>query len=171
MRVLGFAVVLLFSSLAQAADPPNILFCIADDASWAHVGAYGCSWVRTPGFDRVAREGVLFTNAYTPNAKCAPSRACILTGRNPWQLKAAANHIPFFPAEFKTYAEFEAALEACTTLAESPLVLMASSASPGPRAMVSPPSAWRADCTAAAAPAKARPSGNIATIAPKTAHV
>ncbi len=84
---------------------PNILFCIADDASWAHMGAYGCSWVRTPGFDRVAHEGVLFTNAYTPNAKCAPSRSCILTGRNSWQLEAAANHWCYFPAKFKTYAE------------------------------------------------------------------
>ena len=84
---------------------PNILFCIADDASYPHMGAYGCSWVKTPGFDRVAREGVLFTHAYTPNAKCAPSRSCILTGRNSWQLEAAANHWCYFPAKFKTYAE------------------------------------------------------------------
>lgn len=84
---------------------PNILFCIADDASFPHMGAYGCSWVKTPGFDRVAREGLLFTNAYTPNAKCAPSRACILTGRNSWQLKQAGNHMAFFPPEFKTYVE------------------------------------------------------------------
>lgn len=69
------------------------------------MSAYGCRWVRTPAFDRVAREGVLFTNAYTPNAKCAPSRACILTGRNSWQLEAAANHWCHFPAKFKTYAE------------------------------------------------------------------
>jgi N-sulfoglucosamine sulfohydrolase len=94
--------------VARATDKqarPNILFCIADDASWAHMGAYGCSWVQTPGFDRVAREGVLFTNAYTPNAKCAPSRSCILTGRNSWQLEAAANHWCYFPAKFRTYAE------------------------------------------------------------------
>ena len=84
---------------------PNILFCIADDASYPHMGAYGCSWVKTPGFDRVARDGVLFRNAYTPNAKCAPSRACILTGRNSWQLEEAANHFPFFPAKFRTYPE------------------------------------------------------------------
>ncbi|RME93808.1 MAG: heparan N-sulfatase [Verrucomicrobia bacterium] len=84
---------------------PNILFAIADDASWWTMGAYGCTWVRTPGFDRVAREGLLFTRAYTPNAKCAPSRACILTGRNSWQLEAACNHVPFFPPQFKTYAE------------------------------------------------------------------
>ncbi len=84
---------------------PNILFCIADDASWPYCGAYGCEWVETPAFDRVAREGLLFTNAYTPNAKCAPSRACILTGRNSWQLKEAGNHWCYFPAEFKTYCE------------------------------------------------------------------
>lgn len=89
----------------ESGERPNILFCIADDASYPHMGAYGCRWVRTPGFDRVAREGLLFRRAYTPNAKCAPSRACILTGRNSWQLKAACNHVPFFPPEFKTYAE------------------------------------------------------------------
>ncbi len=90
---------------SPAAERPNILLAIADDASYPHMGAYGCPWVRTPAFDRVAREGLLFTRAYTPNAKCAPSRACILTGRNSWQLKAACNHIPYFPAEFPTYAE------------------------------------------------------------------
>ncbi len=91
---------------ADEAEPrPNILFCIADDASWPYCGAYGCAWVDTPNFDRVAREGLLFTNAFTPNAKCAPSRACILTGRNSWQLKEAGNHWCYFPAEFKTYCE------------------------------------------------------------------
>ncbi len=87
------------------AQRPNILFCIADDASYPLMGAYGCNWVKTPGFDRVAREGLLFRRAYTPNAKCAPSRSCILTGRNSWQLKAGCNHIPYFPHEFMTYAE------------------------------------------------------------------
>ncbi len=86
-------------------SPPNILFCIADDASQPHWGAYGCQWVKTPAFDRVAREGLLFSNAWTPNAKCAPSRACILTGRNTWQLEEACNHMPHFPAKFKTYVE------------------------------------------------------------------
>ena len=90
---------------AKKAKRPNILICIADDQSYPHTGAYGTEWIRTPAFDRVAREGILFTNAYTPNAKCAPSRSCLLTGRNSWQLEEAANHAPFFPAKFKTYAE------------------------------------------------------------------
>ncbi len=93
------------SSEEATSNRPNILFCIADDASFPHMGAYGCSWVSTPGFDRVAREGLLFTRAYTPNAKCAPSRSCILTGRNSWQLEEAVNHWPHFPAKFTTYAE------------------------------------------------------------------
>lgn len=84
---------------------PNFLFAIADDASFPHMGAYGTDWVVTPAFDRVAKEGILFTRAYTPNAKCAPSRSTILTGRNSWQLEEAANHVPFFPEKFGSFVE------------------------------------------------------------------
>ena len=84
---------------------PNILFVIADDASFPHMGAYGTSWVKTPAFDRIAAGGILFTNAYTPNAKCSPSRSAILTGRNSWQLEEAANHVPFFPEKFMSFIE------------------------------------------------------------------
>ena len=91
--------------VADAADRPNILLAIADDWSYGHASAYGSRWVKTPGFDRLARQGLLFRRAYTPNAKCAPSRACLLTGRNSWQLEEAANHICFFPRKFTTYAE------------------------------------------------------------------
>jgi arylsulfatase A-like enzyme len=61
--------------------------------------------VKTPGFDRIAREGVLLTNAYTSNPKCAPSRASMLTGRNTWQLKEAVNHFSVFPGDFPTFPE------------------------------------------------------------------
>lgn len=87
----------------ENAEPVNILFCIADDAG--HMGAYGASWVKTPSFDRIAAEGILFENAYTCNAKSAPSRASVVTGRNSWQLKQAANHWADFPSEFKSYPE------------------------------------------------------------------
>ncbi len=89
----------------QKQQRPNILFCIADDASYHHFSANGCPWVSTPAFDRVAKEGVLFSNCYTPNAKSAPSRACVLTGRNSWQLKEAGNHVTNFPAEFMGISE------------------------------------------------------------------
>ncbi|WP_211483218.1 sulfatase family protein [Fodinibius roseus] len=89
----------------QSTDKPNILFAIADDASYPHMGAYGADWVDTPAFDRVAEQGILFTRAYVPNPKCAPSRSIILTGRNSWQLEEAANHWPDFPQKFKVYTE------------------------------------------------------------------
>ncbi|GAB2769099.1 sulfatase [Rhabdobacter roseus] len=99
----------LFSFLSTPEVPrPNILVIVADDAG-LDMSAYGRSWVSTPAFDRIAREGVLFNRAYTPNAKCAPSRSCLLTGRNSWQLDAAANHVIYFPTKFKTYAEALAA--------------------------------------------------------------
>jgi arylsulfatase A-like enzyme len=106
--IISFTVLSVFPSCQSVLEkklPPNILFAIADDASFPHMGAYGCTWVKTPAFDRIANQGILFNNAYTPNAKCSPSRACILTGRNTWQLEEAANHVPFFPVKFKTYAE------------------------------------------------------------------
>ena len=78
---------------------PNILICIADDAG--HMGK-NHPWVKTPAFDRVANQGIRFSNAYTPNAKCAPSRASLLTARNSWQLKEAANHWNNFSAEFNS---------------------------------------------------------------------
>ncbi len=83
---------------------PNILYIVADDAG-LDMSAYGRKWVNTPAFDRIAKDGILFKNAYTPNAKCAPSRSCMLTGRNPWALDAAMNHMIFFPNYFKTYPE------------------------------------------------------------------
>jgi len=98
--VLGFA----FSTYAQN-KKPNILFCIADDASYQHFGANGCKWIKTPNFDRIAKEGLLFKNAYTPNAKCAPSRANILMGRNSWQLEELGNHLAYWPGRYKTVWE------------------------------------------------------------------
>ena len=100
-----FLLLLAAASLLRAAENrPNILFAIADD--WgAHAGAYGTTWVKTPAFDRIAREGVLFTHAYTPVAKCAPSRAIVLTGRHAWQNEEAGNHMAFFPAKLKSWPE------------------------------------------------------------------
>jgi N-sulfoglucosamine sulfohydrolase len=92
-------------STSKEVKPVNILFCISDDQSFPHASAYGCTWVNTPAFDRVASEGLLFTNAFTPNSKCSPSRSALITGRNPWQLEEAANHQPIFPSKFKSYAE------------------------------------------------------------------
>ena len=104
----GVAACLLLALLAGTAiaqDRPNVLIAIADDWSYGHASVLGAAWVDTPSFDRIAREGVLFTRAYTPNAKCAPSRAALLTGRNSWQLEAAANHLAVFPPKFGGWME------------------------------------------------------------------
>ena len=104
--LLPVSICLLLSWFASGdTKRPNILFAIADDWSFGHAGAYGCQWVDTPNFDRIAREGILFSRAYTPNAKCAPSRAIILTGRYSWQLEEAGNHMALFPAKFGGYVE------------------------------------------------------------------
>jgi arylsulfatase A-like enzyme len=105
--VLGCLVFVAVGSSARAAsaDRPNILFIIFDDWGWQHAGAYGCTWVKTPNFDRVACEGVLFKHAFTSNPKCSPCRASILTGRNSWQLKEAVSHNGYFPAGFEVYPD------------------------------------------------------------------
>jgi arylsulfatase A-like enzyme len=90
---------------AAEAPRPNILFIIFDDWGWQHAGAYGCTWVNTPNFDRVAREGVLFKNCFTSNPKCSPCRATILTGRNSWQLEEATCHNGLFPSKFAVYPD------------------------------------------------------------------
>ena len=79
---------LLLSVESGFADqPPNILFAISDDQSWFSCGAYGDPVTRTPAFDRIAREGALFTHAFCGSPSCAPSRSSLLTGRNIWELE------------------------------------------------------------------------------------
>ncbi|QBG49251.1 heparan N-sulfatase [Verrucomicrobia bacterium S94] len=85
------------------AGRPNILFVCADDMS--HASCYGHQFVSTPHFDSIAEEGLKFTRMYTPSSKCAPSRAVMLTGRNPWQLEGAANHKPVWPDKFISFVE------------------------------------------------------------------
>jgi arylsulfatase A-like enzyme len=65
---------------AQSARP-NVVFVLLDDVRWDDLGAMGHPWVKTPNFDRVAREGALFRNAFAATPLCSPSRASILTGQ------------------------------------------------------------------------------------------
>jgi arylsulfatase len=68
---------------ASAADKPNIIFILADDLGWRDLGCYGQTKIRTPHIDRLAAEGMRFTQAYAGNAVCAPSRCCLMTGKHP----------------------------------------------------------------------------------------
>jgi N-sulfoglucosamine sulfohydrolase len=67
---------------------------MADAASGRCGEAGGCTGVKTPLIDRPAGRGLSFDHAYPPTSQCAPSRAALLAGRNPWQREAAANHQP-----------------------------------------------------------------------------
>ena len=89
----------------QASRPPNVLLCISDDQSWLHTGAGGDAVVRTPGFDRVAREGVRFTHAFCDAPTCGPSRSALVTGQPIWRLEEAGNIHSTLPAKFGTYTE------------------------------------------------------------------
>lgn len=82
---------------------PNILFFITDDQSWPHTSISGEKLVHTPGFDRVASEGILFTNAFVPAPSCAPCRASILTGRYPWQLEEGAQLFGGIPRKYTLF--------------------------------------------------------------------
>jgi arylsulfatase A-like enzyme len=85
-------IILVFPACRQETlQKPNILFAIADDWGWPHAGVYGDPVVQTPTFDRVAREGVLFNNAYVSSPSCTPSRNAILTGQYHWRLGPGAN--------------------------------------------------------------------------------
>lgn len=79
---------------------PNILFVISDDQSYPHASAYGSEFIETPAFDTIAKEGVLFTNAFSASPGCSPSRAAILTGKYPWELGEAGTHASLFPDTF-----------------------------------------------------------------------
>ncbi len=89
----------------QKPSKPNILFVVSDDQSYPHASAYGYKAVSTPNFDRVAREGVLFTKAYVASPGCSPSRAAILTGRNDWQIEEAGTHGSSFPSKYAVYPQ------------------------------------------------------------------
>ena len=61
---------------------PNVVFLLADDLGWADLGCYGSALHETPRLDRLAEQGVRFTNAYAAAALCSPTRASILSGRS-----------------------------------------------------------------------------------------
>src|SRR4051795_5850676 len=79
------------ATAAEEKVRPNIFLAIADDWGWPHAGAYGDPVVKTPTFDRTAREGVLFANAFVSSPSCTPSRAALLTGQYHWRLEESAN--------------------------------------------------------------------------------
>jgi len=91
------------NSAPQQTSRPNILLCVSDDHSWRHFGAYGDLAVKSPAFDRVAREGVLFQRAYTACPSCTASRSAILTGQPIWRLEEGSVFGCTLPRKFDVF--------------------------------------------------------------------
>ncbi len=83
MRFLLALLLIVFTSFASAADKPNFVIILADDLGYGDLGCYGHPSIRTPNLDRMAAEGVRFTDFYVAAEVCTPSRAALLTGRYP----------------------------------------------------------------------------------------
>ncbi|MCB1094007.1 MAG: sulfatase [Verrucomicrobiae bacterium] len=83
----------LAGSVSAGPDRPNIVFILIDDLGWMDLGVQGNQAVHTPHIDKLAGEGMRFTNAYSAAPVCSPTRAAILTGQSPARL-AFTNHAP-----------------------------------------------------------------------------
>jgi arylsulfatase A-like enzyme len=81
-----FAIGLQFTaSAADSARPPNVILIVADDVGYGDLGCYGATKVKTPNLDRLAKEGMRFTDAHSPAAVCTPTRYSIMTGQYAWR--------------------------------------------------------------------------------------
>lgn len=83
------------SKKANRHKPPNIVFIMSDDHAYQAISAYSDKLIETPNIDRIAKEGMLFTNASVTNSICAPSRAVILTGKHSHINGKIDNQSPF----------------------------------------------------------------------------
>jgi arylsulfatase A-like enzyme len=84
IAVLTFLLAAVFSN-AAAQSRPNVVLIYADDLGYGDVSAYGATRLKTPHIDRIAREGLRFTDAHSPAATCTPSRYAMLTGEYAWR--------------------------------------------------------------------------------------
>lgn len=89
LSVFILTVVFLTANGAQrpafGAERPNIIFILADDVGYGDLGCYGATKIRTPHLDRVAREGIRFTDAHSPSSVCTPTRYALMTGQYAWR--------------------------------------------------------------------------------------
>jgi arylsulfatase A len=88
--------ILPWASIALAANPPkpNVVIILCDDLGYGDLGVYGSKAISTPNIDRLAQGGIRFTNFYSCNGICAPSRAGLLTGRYPLRSGVIGNLYP-----------------------------------------------------------------------------
>jgi uncharacterized sulfatase len=131
LRSLVLVALTTSAAAAVAARPPNILFILADDLGVGQVGCYGNNYYRTPNLDRLARDGLRFTAAYSACPVCSPTRAALMTGKYPARVRVTdfipGNPFPwarlrqpdwqkFLPLAEETLAEMLAARGYATAL-------------------------------------------------------
>jgi len=87
--------------LTAAERPPNVVYILADDLGYAELGCYGQEKIKTPNIDRLARQGMRFTQHYCGNAVCAPSRCSLMTGKHPGHAYIRSNRKAKLPADLK----------------------------------------------------------------------
>ncbi|NQT89591.1 sulfatase [bacterium] len=106
LKSLGAGAALAMAPMADAAPKrPNILYALADDWSWPHASIAGHPVIQTPTFDRMAKEGVLFRQAYVSSPSCTPSRGAMLTGQYHWRLEQGGNLWSTLPKKFDVYPD------------------------------------------------------------------
>ena len=91
--LLGFCLMIACSRAGQSPEPPNIVFILADDLGWMDVSFNGSNFYETPNIDRLAGEGVFFSDAYSNAPNCAPSRAALMSGQYSPRTGFYTNHL------------------------------------------------------------------------------
>lgn len=79
-------IILICGITAFSRPTPNIVFFLVDDMGWTDLGCYGSTFYETPNIDKLARQGMKFTDAYSACTVCSPSRASLMTGKSPARL-------------------------------------------------------------------------------------
>ena len=108
-KILLFLVSICFVSCSEKKvealiEQPNIVFIIADDVGWNDIGPYGNNKVKTPNLDKLAKDGMLFTEAFLTTSSCSPSRTSIISGLYPHNTDAEQLSWPL-PENKKTFVE------------------------------------------------------------------
>lgn len=82
-RFFRILLLLVIFPACNTTKKPNVVFILVDDLGWSDLGCYGSTFYDTPNLDKLAEQSIRFTNAYSASPVCSPTRAAILTGKNP----------------------------------------------------------------------------------------
>lgn len=84
-KIISLAICLIAALSINAQQKPNVIFILTDDLGYGDLSCYGATKLKTPNLDKMAEQGIRFTNAHSTSATCTPSRYAIMTGQYPWR--------------------------------------------------------------------------------------